>query len=229
MIKKFFNFFTDNNVKEEIHDPVIWYVQNICKKTKNKDYLNKKIEEAKYIVIDTETTGIDPKKDAILSIAAIKIKNFRIVNIYNTFIDAEVEIPEESKKYHNIEQHHLKDKPKIYEIIPDLIKFIGPDAVIVGHHIKFDFEILNREIQKFFNSKLYNPTIDTGNIYRFLNNTDDTVSLDEIIEKYLSKVIDRHSALGDALVTAEVFIKMIQQLGKSFTTLKDLMGNGLIK
>ncbi len=229
MIKKFFNFFTDNNVKEEIHDPVIWYVQNICKKTKNKDYLNKKIEEAKYIVIDTETTGIDPKKDAILSIAAIKIKNFRIVNIYNTFIDAEVEIPEESKKYHHIEQHHLKDKPKIYEIIPDLIKFIGPDAVIVGHHIKFDFEILNREIQKYFNSKLYNPTIDTGNIYRFLNKTDDTVSLDEIIEKYLSKVIDRHSALGDALVTAEVFIKMIQQLGKSFTTLKDLMGNGLIK
>ena len=229
MIKKFFNFFTDNNLKEVVHDPVIWYVQNFCKKTKNKDFLNKKIEEAKYVVIDTETTGIDIKRDAILSIACIKIRNFRIVNIYNAFIDGEVKIPEESKKYHHIEEYHLKDKPKIYEIIPDLIKFIGADAVIVGHHIKFDLDILNREIQKHFNTKLYNPIIDTAHIYRFLNNIDENISLDKIIEKYLSKVIDRHSALGDALVTAEVFIKMIRQLGKSFTTLKDLMENGLLK
>ncbi len=229
MIKKFLNLFNDKPPQEIIEDPIVWYVQNLCKKTKNRDYLNKKIYEAKYIVIDTETTGINSKKDAILSIAAIKIKNFRIVNIYNTFIDAGTKIPEESKKFHNIEDYHLKDKPKIDEILPDLIKFIGPDAVIVGHHIKFDYDIINREIEKHFGTKLFNPTIDTGHIYRYLNKIDDSVSLDTIVEKYLSKVIDRHSALGDALATAEVFIKMIQQLGKSFTTLKDLMGSGLLK
>ena len=229
MIRKFLNFFNDKQPNQIIEDPVVRYVQTLCNRTKNKDFLNKTIKEAKYIVIDTETTGIDKSKDAILSIAAIKVKNFRIVNIYNTFIDAEVRIPEESKKFHHIEDYHLKDKPKIYEIIPDLLKFIGQDAVIVGHHVKFDFDLLNREIQKHFHAKLYNPTIDTGNIYRFLNKTDESVSLDKIIDKYLSKVIDRHSALGDALVTAEVFIKMIQQLGKSFNTLKDLMGNGLLK
>ncbi len=229
MIKKFFNFFSEKKENGNYSDPLVWYVQNLCKKTQNKDFLNKKIEEAKYIVIDTETTGIDPKKDAILSIAAIKVKNFRIVNIYNTFVDAEVKIPEESKKIHHIDDYHLQDKPKIYEIIPDLIKFIGPDAIIVGHHVKFDYDILNRDIEKHFGTRLYNPTIDTGHIYRYLNNIDDSVSLDTIVEKYLSKVIDRHSAFGDALATAEVFIKMIQQLGKSFTTLKDLAGNGLLK
>ncbi len=229
MIKKFFNFFSDKNGQDVVHDPVVWYVQNLCQKTKNKNILNQKIEDSKFVVIDTETTGIDTSKDAILSIAAIKIKKFKIVNIYNTFIDGEVKIPEESKKYHNIEEHHLKGKPKIYEILPDLIKFIGNNAIIVGHHVKFDFDIINRELLKHFGCKLQNYTIDTGNIYRYLNKVEESVSLDEIVNKYLSKVIDRHSAFGDALATAEVFIKMMQQLGKSFTTLKDLMENRLLK
>jgi len=225
MLKKFLNLI---NNKDQINDPVVLYIQKLCKKTKNKDYLTKNIYEAKYVVIDTETTGINAKKDSILSIAAIKIKKFKIVNIYNTFVDNEKKIPIESKRIHNIEEHHLKNKPKIYEILPDLIKFIGPDAIIVGHHVKFDFEIINREIFKYFATKLYNPTIDTGDIYRFITKTDLPISLDSLVEKYLSKIIDRHSALGDALATAEVFIKMLQQLGKSFITIKDLLEHRLI-
>ncbi len=228
MIKKFFNFFSEN--KEKIsEDPIVRYVQNLCDTTKWNNILNEKIENVKYIVLDTETTGVDKTKDSILSIAAIKIKNFKIVNIYNVFVNPEVKIPEESKKYHRIDDEFLKDKPKIYEIIPDFLKFIGKNAIIVGHHIKFDLDIINREILRYFNSTIKNPIIDTGDIFRFLHKVDKKVSLDEIIQKYLSKCVDRHSALGDALVTGEVFIKMVKELGKSFKTMKDLKENGLLK
>ena len=228
MIKNFFKKFSNISAKQDFSsDPVVCYVQRLLSKLNDSLLLRKNLNEITFTIIDTETTGLDKKKDKILSIAAVKIKNLKINDIYNVFVDAGVKIPEESKQFHGIDDKHLKNKPKINEILPDFINFLN-DSVIVGHHIKFDMEMLNKEVENFFQAKISNYQIDTGILYNFLTDTEEKVSLDYLMDKYNVKCKDRHSALGDAIATAEVFIKLLSKFGSRFHSLEDLSQNNLL-
>ncbi len=230
MIKSFFSKILQSKPDDsgKIDDPLVLYVRKLLTPKSINNCLKINLENITFTVIDTETTGLDKKKDKILSIAGVKIKKFRIVNIYNVFVDAGVPIPEESKKFHGIDDEHLKDKPKLVEIFPDFLKFLK-DTVIVGHHIKFDVEMINVELEKNYGVKLPNYIIDTGHLYNFLTNTEEKVSLDYLMKEFHVKCEDRHSALGDAIATAEVFIKLISKFGNKLSTLDDLYQNKLLK
>jgi len=230
MIKSFFSKILQSKPDDsgKIDDPLVLYVRKLLTPKSINNCLKINLENITFTVIDTETTGLDKKKDKILSIAGVKIKKFRIVNIYNVFVDAGVSIPEESKKFHGIDDEHLKDKPKLVEIFPDFLKFLK-DTVIVGHHIKFDVEMINVELEKNYGVKLPNYIIDTGHLYNFLTNTEEKVSLDYLMKEFHVKCEDRHSALGDAIATAEVFIKLISKFGNKLSTLDDLYQNKLLK
>ncbi len=231
MIKNFFNKIltskTDN--KQVQNDPVVFYVKKIISDNNPEINLNKTLEDTTFTIIDTETTGLNEKKDKILSIAAVKVKNIKIIDIYNVFVDAGIKIPEESIQFHGILDKDMKDKPKIHEILPDFVRFLG-NSIIVGHHIKFDIKMLNKDIYNFFNTKLNNFLIDTGKLYNFLTNNEGNVSLDYLMDKYNVKCEEenRHSAIGDALATAEVFIKLLNNLRHKFRKIEDLYHNGLV-
>ena len=231
MIKSFFNrILTSKTDKEQNqNDPVVLYVKRLISSNNPGNNLKKKLEETTFTIIDTETTGLDEKRDKILSIAAVKVKNIRIIDIYNVFIDAGVKIPAESVKFHGILDKDLKNKPKIYEILPDFIRFLN-NSIIVGHHIKFDVKMLNKDIFSYFNVKLNNYLIDTGHLYNFVSNNEGNVSLDFLMEKYNVKCEEenRHSAIGDAIATAEVFIKILNILKDKLKYIEDFYHNGLI-
>ncbi len=232
MIKNFLNkiLIQKNSSKSNPQDPVAFYVQKIIASNSPEANLPLTINEATFTVIDTETTGLDKKKDDILSIAAVKVKNIKIIDIYNVFVDAGVKIPEESIKFHGILDKDLKNKPKINEILPDFIRFIG-NSIIIGHHIKFDIEMINKYINKYFSVKLNNFLIDTGQLYNFISSNEGNVSLDFLMEFYNVKCEEenRHSAIGDAIATAEVFIKIITNFKDKFKTIDDFYHNSLIK
>ncbi len=230
MIKTFFNKILQSKSEQSstVNDPLVLYVKKLLTPVDLNNCLKLKIEDIIFTVIDTETTGLNKKQDKILSIAAVKVKKFKIVNIYNVFVDAGVPIPEESKKFHGIDNEHLKDKPKLIEIFPDFLRFLK-NTIIVGHHIRFDVEMINIELEKMYGVKLPNYLIDTGQLYNFLTNTEEKVSLDFLMQEFHVKCEDRHSALGDAISTAEVFIKLISKFGNKLSSLEDLYQNKLLK
>lgn len=220
MIEK---FLFKKNIYNKNNDPVNSYVLKLCEAAKKNRNLDKQIEHAEFSVVDTETTGLEISSAKVINIAAVKVKNFKIIDFYNAFINPQMKIPVSSINWHGITDDMVKDKPIAIEVIPEFLKFVSDDP-IVGHHIGFDVKMINKELEQFFGCKLENHTIDTMLLYsNAIVKKDTHVSLDHLFDVYNVACTGRHTALGDALATAEVFNKIIYQANKNFNTVGDLV------
>jgi DNA polymerase-3 subunit epsilon len=213
------------NKKQDIvkpTDPIAMFVHSICEKITNNKTMDINLEDAVFSVVDTETTGLDIKEARIINVAAVKVQNFKIIDFYNSFINPETEIPKESIKWHNITDEMVEDKPTAGEVMPDFLNFVG-DSIIVGHHIAFDIKMINKEMGDAFGCHMNNHSLDTMLIYSHaIAKKDDHYSLDHLLDLYNVTCNGRHTALGDALATAEVFSKMITQASNEFRTVRAL-------
>lgn len=219
MIAKLFG---KKHIESKPQDPIVQYVNRLCEKVRRHPVMDERIDNAVFTVLDTETTGLELTKSKIISIAAVKVQNFKIIDFYNTFINPEEVIPDESVKWHGITDEMVRDKPRIGEVLPDFLKFIDT-SVIVGHHVSFDIKMLDKELDAGFGCRLNNAWLDTMLIYsRAILKKEDHHTLDHLFEVYKVTCKGRHTALGDALATAEVFNKMIAQAGSGYKTVKDL-------
>ncbi|GIX41588.1 MAG: DNA polymerase III subunit epsilon [Leptospiraceae bacterium] len=198
------------------------YLQTI----KHQNYF-KEPHKNHYVVLDTETTGLDYKKDKVISIGAVRIENLEI-NISDSL---EVILKTENAgNKDNIAVHGIrnmdvqigKDRKLFFE---QLLYYLQGD-IVVGHHIAFDRNILSYNIKEFFPIAILNPIIDTLDlaIYyeRLITNRNlhleeinpKEYTLDKLIERYNIKASGRHTAIGDALITAELFLKLIKKLSQ---------------
>ena len=167
-----------------------------------------------YIVLDTETTGLNPKKDEILSIGATKIKDNKILasSSFEVFIKPSGKISHESIKIHRIRPDDLKNGVTIEEALRDLLHFIG-NLTIVGYYIQFDINILNNYLKKFIGTKLPNKSIELSQMYykRYKKKSSyEYVDLkfDTIMNKLSLPPLSKHDALNDAIMSAMMFLKL---------------------
>ncbi|PLX70035.1 MAG: 3'-5' exonuclease [Denitrovibrio sp.] len=219
MISKLFNRKQDIGAPK---DPISIFVNKKCENINNSKTLDENIEDAVFCVVDTETTGLDINSARIINVAAVKVQNYKIIDFYNSFINPEEMIPKESIKWHNITDEMVIDKPTVDEILPDFLNFCN-DSIIVGHHIAFDIKMINKEMINSFGCEMHNYSLDTMLIYsNAIIKKDEHYSLDHLLEKYSVTCNGRHTALGDALATAEVFSKMITQASGEFRTVREL-------
>lgn len=191
----------------------------------NRRPLSKKLplEEACFVVFDTETTGLNPRSDRLLSIGAVKVMGNRILT------DAPFE--------RTIRQEHLpqhREAIGVHGILPgqslagqdetqalqEFLSYIG-NAALVGHHLRFDVSILNEALKKRHAGKLRNPLIDTRalalRVEKGRGNYDDqpgNYSLDALCQRYHIPGSDRHTAAGDAYITAILLLKLLGRLRK---------------
>lgn len=194
--------------------PKFW--QNYEAKFKEK--LPEKIEAICFIAFDTETTGFDLKKDRILCIGAVTIKN-NTIDVSRGFEEYIVQdtFNPETVKIHGIIQHEKLETLTEEEAVKAFLKYIG-NSVLVAHHAGFDIGMMNAALHRMGLPKLKNKVLDTVNLYRGtliisnLINRDKTYSLDEIAETYSIEIKDRHTAAGDAFITAIAFLKILGKL-----------------
>ncbi len=166
-----------------------------------------------YVVFDTETTGLLPMQgDEIVSIAGVRIVNGRILTgeSFNFIVNPGRPIPAESIKYHGLTDEMVKDKPPIGIVLPQFKAFCA-DAVLVGHNVAFDMKFLRMREQQ-AGVSFDNPVLDTMLLSSFVDEGNAGQSLDAIAERYGIRITDRHTALGDALTTAAVLLKLIDAL-----------------
>ncbi|MBE0423449.1 MAG: 3'-5' exonuclease [Lutibacter sp.] len=191
--------------------PIFW--KEYSKKCKQKQ--PKSIENTRFVVFDTETTGLDIADDRILSIGAIGIfKN--TIDVADGF---EIYIKQNQFKAETVEIHGILKEGKLTKLseakaMENFIAYIG-NAVLVAHHTAFDIAMINAALKRLNLPKLKNKTIDTGILYKKLEGKKEShFNLDVLCKEFNIPKHDRHTAAGDAFITALLFLKIISKLRK---------------
>lgn len=164
-----------------------------------------KLNSATFACIDVETTGLDVKNDRVIEVAAVLFTEGKIIDEFVTLVDPLREIPKASQEIHNITNEMVQGQPKIGEVLPKLISFVGHHP-IVGHGIQFDISILCEEAARCgipctLNK---NPFIDTLRLARLYGESPSN-SLDVLRRHFNIQAEGAHRAHGDALVNIQVF------------------------
>lgn len=106
----------------------------------------------------------------------------------------------------------FEDKPVIGEVLPELLQFVG-DSVIVGHHINFDIRMLHRQLKELYDVGISNSVwLDTMFLYQMAHEDQKHQPLEHLLERYCVQCDQRHTALGDVVATARVFVKIMKEL-----------------
>ncbi len=188
--------------------------------TKNDQRLLKSLT---YVVFDTETTGLFPRDgDRIVQIAGVRIVNGRLIKgeVFDTLVNPERRIPQAATRIHGIDDTAVMDAPTIKSVLPRFHAFID-DAVLVAHNAAFDIAFLHQAATPEHPLPAY-PVLDTVLLSAYLFGQGTRLTLDALAQRFgiSIKALDRHSALGDSMATAQVFLHLLDMLdGRGVTRL----------
>jgi DNA polymerase-3 subunit epsilon len=176
-------------------------------------------QESIFAVLDTETTGLNVNEGhRIISIAATKIKNLKITNeILDELVNPERQISEPSIKIHNITQEQVQNKPVLKELDEKIYNFLE-NTVLVGHNLNFDIKfIVSSGPYTTIAHRVKNiVTIDTiylsAGIYPHFNSYELSFLCKTL--KIQTEDQTRHSALGDSVITARLFLHLLEEARK---------------
>ncbi len=178
------------------------------------EYLFNKPPKDEYVCLDCETTGLNPRKDEILSIGAVIIKGNKVLmrNTLNIFVKPSRDVTKESIKIHHIRPIDLENALEPKEAIMELLKFIG-NRPIVGYYIKFDISIISKYTKKYIGIPLPNRQIEVSSMYfktRKRSSDYEFVDLkfDTIMKELDIPELGKHDALNDAIMTSMIFLKL---------------------
>jgi DNA polymerase-3 subunit epsilon len=196
---------------------MLGWIKNINKEYPEfwKVYLSKFEKKSKrFVVLSTETSGLNPAKDVILSIGSFAVVDDSIVigdNFEISFLQYKYLLDKGFSNEFIVESK--KNKELEPEAIQALIDFIG-NSVLVGHHIHFDIEMINIALERLDCGRLKNEALDVDVMYRKLHDINDQqFSLDELCSIYKIPKSDRNSSSEDAYKIALLFLKLKSRLG----------------
>lgn len=177
------------------------------------------LSEEIFVCIDCESTGLDPRKDRVIEVAGTRFTFQKTLRSFETLVDPECEIPKTSQDIHNISKEMITGKPKIREILPQILELIG-GHILVGHGIQFDISLIAEEARRagIPTTILSNPSIDTLRLARLYGESP-VNSLERLREHFNIAPEGAHRAMSDVLVNIEVF----KYLTKTFKTTEQVM------
>jgi DNA polymerase-3 subunit epsilon len=173
------------------------------------------LSDVSYTVFDTETTGLDPAGgDEIVQIGAARIVNGKLLRgeRFDQLIDPHRSIPEASIRIHGIRPEQVRGKPSITDVLPAFHAFIG-DTVLVGHNVAFDLRFLKRK-EASSGLPFDQPVLDTLILSSVVHPNEPSHGLETIAARLGVTISGRHTAFGDALVTGELFLKLLPLLAQ---------------
>jgi DNA polymerase-3 subunit epsilon len=167
------------------------------------------------LVLDCETTGLNPRIDEVIAVAAIVIRGNRIVTseAYKALIRADRVPTSESIKVHRLRARDVAGGRPVHEVLPELLRFIG-GRPIVGYYVDFDVRMLDKYVLRYIESKLPNRRIEVSEIYYALKygGAPPGTVLDLRFQSILADLgipsLEQHDAFNDALMTAMMYVQL---------------------
>ena len=163
------------------------------------------LDKDTFVCVDCETTGLESDTDRIIEVAAARFTLGGVMETFETLIDPEREIPEETQKIHHISNEMVQGKPKIQEVLHSLLAFIGKD-VLVGHGIRLDIDFIAAAAKRHAVpcSLHTHPFIDTLRLARLYGESPKN-SLETLRKHFNIAEEGAHRAMSDVIVNIEVF------------------------
>ena len=179
------------------------------------------LHEVPVVVLDIESTGLDIRRDRILSLGALRVLGNSI--ILGDKLEAYLPTPSHLSTPESIRIHGIIPNSQRYtyttepQLVEELLEYLG-NAIIVGHHIGFDIAMLNAALNRLGAGPLRNQVIDTAELAKRLRpagywSPKNDYSLDALAKRYRIPLSDRHTALGDCYITAVLWLKLLTRLG----------------
>ena len=171
------------------------------------------LAELSFTVFDTETTGLNPRQgDEIIHIGASRIVNNKLLRseFFDQLIDPQRELSAASTAIHGITPEMLEGQPLISTVLPAFFSFAA-DTVLVAHNAAFDMRFLQIK-EEATGCRFDHPVLDTLLLSAVIHPNQESHRLEAIAERFGIPIIGRHTAMGDAIVTGEVFLRMIPLL-----------------
>jgi DNA polymerase III subunit epsilon len=183
------------------------------------------LSELAYTVFDTETTGLDPSAgDEIISLSAVRIVNGRLLRqeSFDQLVDPRRALSRESIRIHGITPRMLEGQPTIDQVLPRFARF-AEDTILVGHNVAFDMRFLQIK-ERTTGVRFIQPVLDTLLLSAVVHPSLREHELEANARRLGIDIIGRHTSLGDAILTGEIFIKLVPLLAaQGIVTLKDAL------
>ncbi len=192
------------------------------------DHLNlkRRVKNLRFVVLDLETTGLSLRRDHVVSIAAYRVVEGRILlgDIFHSLVNPDRSIPPSAVKIHGIVPSMVAQAPLLEDVFDQFLRYLGTD-ILVGYHVKFDLNFLNICMKQRFGFPLQNLAIDAMFMFRKILLPQHLRSyaikfkgdheLDAVAKHFGIQIHERHTAQGDALATAMIFQRILAELEKT--------------
>lgn len=178
------------------------------------------LADTPFVVLDTELTGLDERKDDIVSIGAVRMRGGRIElgGSFHELVNPKAVLDARSVVIHGITPSQVEARPPIDEVLTAFLAYVG-DAVLVGHCLPVDLAFLNREARRVTGAPFRNRTVDTLSLSAWLrqrhadhpafSGPPQGLGLFELARAFDIPVVEGHTALGDAYLTAQLLQRLL--------------------
>jgi DNA polymerase-3 subunit epsilon len=174
------------------------------------------LREVRFAVLDSETTGLDPRRDRLITIGAVAVIDGEIIIADSFEAMLKVAYNASSVTVHGITRDEAREGLDEADALQSFLGWLR-DSIIVGHHIKHDIDTLNAGFERNFGFHLLNQSLDTMDLTLHLERDGafggrpeiGDFSLDGLCRLFGVRPHDRHTAAGDAFLTAQVFLRLL--------------------
>ena len=200
---------------------------------------NTLLQDCEFVVIDTELTGLQVKKDEIIAFGAVRIKNLQILcsETFYGLVKPQGRMHSKGTLVHRITPQELVLAADINDVMPRFLDFCG-DAYLVGHYVRLDLNFINLALKKMFGGILKTPYLDTMRLAMAYNekrhghyydhyDVKANYNLPALSKEFNLPHFTDHNALQDSYQTAYLFLYLVKKLRYyNFNTLGDYLNAG---
>jgi DNA polymerase III epsilon subunit family exonuclease len=183
------------------------------------------VRNAPFVVIDVETTGLDPEEDRVCEVGAIRTVADREEGRFHSLVKPDRPVSDGARAKHGITDDMLCDAPPFGAIAADLRKFLA-GSILVAQNAEFDVSFLNAEFRRAGMAKLALPAMDTIALARRVRPGLGAYNLDSLARHFGVRFSERHRSIGDCEVTVQVFWKCVEALHPPPRTIEELIRKG---
>lgn len=172
------------------------------------------LEDLRFVVFDTETTGFHVSSiDRLIEIGAVPVKGFQVYDkeYFQTYVNPKRQISREISELTSITDEKVENAPESHEAILQFFDFVESweTVCLVGHYVSFDSLVIKSELKRAKTTVKNIYTIDTLDLIGVISPSYDMRDLERYAKIFGTRIYERHSALGDALTTAYLFVELL--------------------